>query len=466
MKTSFFWALAFGLFLGVMPAVGQSSLQARIDAAAPGDTLVVTGGMHRAPIVIDRPLVLVGREWPHLKGTDSTHVVTVEADDVTLEGFRITGSGTSLDDDHAGVLVQGDRVTIRNNRLADVLHGIYVKGQDRVVIAENQIEGPPTVRRSLSPDEAERYECSVPPEGGSCEVPLSSSRRGNGIHLWKSVHNTITHNTVHHTRDGVYFSYTDHTYAAHNTIHDVRYGLHFMYSDDNTFEHNRFFDNASGSALMFSFRLVARHNVFHSNRSQRGYGLLLQTMDESHFVDNRLTENGTGLYLENSTRNTFEDNVVAANYRGLRFTGSSMENRFGRNVIRGNLHTATVAGASTTNEWQVDGVGNYWGPRGLLDVDADGISELPYRTVDLLGGRREKFAYVDLLAASPGLTLLEEALRRVPSPGVPTITDERPLLRAPSRGAAGAGRGRTAVIAFCVTLVAVGLALLWRTYHD
>lgn len=454
------WGLILGFFLGPLPGGAQPSLQARIDAAAPNDTIRVDGGVHAGPFVIEKSLVLTGRNRPRLKGNEQTHVVTIEASDVTVEGFRITGSGTSLNEDHAGILVRGDRATIRENHLADVLHGIYVKGKNRAVIVENRITGPPTVTRQVSPEEAQRYDCSVPPEGGPCEVPLSSSRRGNGIHLWKSLHNTITHNVVDHTRDGVYFSYTDHTYAAHNRIHHVRYGLHFMYSDDNVFEHNRFTRNASGSALMFSYRLTARHNVFHSNRSQRGYGLLLQTMDESRFVDNRLTENGTGLYLENSTSNTFEENVVAANYRGLRFTGSSMENRFSRNLIRGNLHTATVAGASATNQWQMDGVGNYWGTRGLLDTDADGISELPYRTVDLLGGRREDFPYVDLLAGSPGLALLEEALRRVPAVKVPTIEDSHPLLQPPARIAAEGRQGGT--IAFVITLLAVGVAVLWR----
>ncbi len=459
----FFFALTFGFLLGVGPALAQPSLQTRINAAAPGDTIVVDGGTHEGPFAIDTSLVLLGQNGAHLKGDETTHVVTVAASDVTVDGFRITGSGKELGQDHAGIMVQAPRITIRDNHLSDVLHGVYVKGKDRAVIVENRIEGPPTVTRQVTADEARWHEgCSVPSSGGTCEVPLVPAQRGNGIHLWSSAKNTVTHNTVHHTRDGVYFSHTDHTYAAHNTIHDVRYGLHFMYSDDNVFEHNRFTDNASGSALMYSEGLTVRHNDFHSNRSQRGYGLLLQTMDESHFADNRLTQNGTGLYLENSTRNTFEDNVLAANYRGLRFTGSSMENRFSRNVIRGNLNTATVSGASETNRWSIDGVGNYWGPRGLLDLNADGISELPYRTVDLLGGRRDEFAYVDLLAASPGLTLLEEALRRVSSLNVATITDEAPLLQPPVRLEAGSSPRRAPIIAFCVTLFAVALLALWR----
>jgi len=458
------WLITFCLLVGIAPpSVWSQSLQARIDAAAPGDTIVVDGGVHNGPFVIDRPLVLLGKNRPHLKGDETTHVVTVKANDVTVQGVRITDSGKQLSDDHAGIMVQAHRATIRDNHLADVLHGIYVKGTDRAAITENQIVGPPTVTRHLSPEAAQQYsDCSVPPNGGTCEVPLASAQRGNGIHLWNSLHSTITHNTVHHTRDGTYFSHSDHTYTAHNTIHDVRYGLHFMYSDDNAFEHNVFYDNASGSALMYSDGITVRHNTFRNNRSQRGYGLLLQTMTDGRFVDNRLTQNGTGVYLENSTRNVFEKNVVAANYRGVRMTGSSMENRFGRNLIRGNLHTAAVSGMSATNEWTLDGVGNYWGPGGLLDVNADGVSELPYRTVDLLGGRRENFAYVDLLAASPGLTLLEEALRRVPSLDVPAITDEAPLLHPPAQKAGGTNRRRGPVIAFFVTLLAVAFVALRR----
>ena len=423
----------------------------------------MTGGTHEGPFVVDTPLVLVGKNQPHLKGDDATHVVTVKANDVTIQGFRITDSGKQLSDDHAGIMVTGHRATIRDNHLADVLHGVYVKGKTRAVIVENRIEGPPTVPRRLTPEQAQSYpDCSVPPGGGTCEVPLASAQRGNGIHLWNARHSTITHNTVHHTRDGTYFSHSDHNYTAHNTIHDVRYGLHFMYSDDNAFEHNVFTNNASGSALMYSDGITVRHNTFRNNRSQRGYGLLLQTMTDGRFVANRMTQNGTGVYLENSTRNTFADNVVAANYRGFRFTGSSMENRFGRNLIRGNLNTATVAGASATNEWHIEGRGNYWGPRGLLDTDADGVSELPHRTVDLFGKRRETFPYVDLLAGSPGLALLADALARVPGTGIPTLTDAHALME-PPRGSEEKAAGRVAgLLTLGVALLAVGAAALRR----
>ena len=429
----FFWALTFGLLLSVGSGLAQPTLQTRIDAAAPGDTLVVHGGTHAGPFVIDQPLVLIGRNRAHLKGDTTVHTVQISASNVTLEGFEISRSGTRLNQDHAGVMVTGSGVTLRNNHLHGVLHGIYVKGTDHATLVDNRVTG---IRR------------------------LRQAQRGNGIHLWKSAHNTIDRNEIAHTRDGIYFSFADHTTATDNVIHDVRYGLHFMYSDANRFMQNRFYDNASGSALMYSSDLTARNNTFRDNRTQNGYGLLLQTMDRSTFEGNRLTGNMTGLYLENSSRNTVRRNVVRSNDRGLRLTGSSTDNRFTENVIQANLQTAALSGMSATNTWQVDGRGNFWGRRGLLDLNADGVSEMPRRVIDVLGVERENFPYVGLLASSPGIEALAFALRRGSHPNLPDIVDSRALMQAPI--SSETDERRAPAVALALALLCTTVFLTWR----
>lgn len=458
------------IVLIVLPGLAraQQPLQERIDQAAPGDTVVVERGTYTGPFTIDRPLTLLGRDQPVLEGNEQTHVVTIRARRVTIAGFEIRGSGTRLEHDHAGIFIEADSTSIRENRFSDVLHGVYVKGVNHAELTRNEIVGPPLrVVEQLTPEEAREHGCTVPPGGGSCELPLPVDQRGNGIHLWKSTGNRITHNTITGTRDGIYFSFADDTEASHNTIHNVRYGLHYMYSDDNAFEFNTFLDNASGSAIMYSSNLTARRNVFRNNRTQRGYGLLLQSVEDAAFIENRMTQNGTGIYLENSTRNTFRENLIGANYRGLRMTGSSTNNRFSANVIRGNLETAAVAGISATNEWQINGVGNYWGPRGLIDLDGDGISELPHRTIDVIGDRREKFPYVDLLAGSPGLTLLSEALQRAAVPGLPSLTDTHPLMDPPGMLARGDGAETDSPFILAFLTGIAGIILLRRYYnHD
>lgn len=426
------WVLALVVGLALQPSSGsaQSPLQTRIDAAASGDTVIVKGGTHDGPFRVNEAIVLLGTNGAHLKGNEQAHVVTITANDVTLQGFRITGSGTKLEEDHAGIMVEGHRATIRDNHLADVLHGVYVKGKNRTAITQNTIEGPPTAPRRVTPGEAATItDCSVPSGGGSCEVPLVSAQRGNGIHLWNARHSRLAHNIVSGMRDGIYFSHSDSTQTMHNTVKRVRYGLHFMYSDDNRFSENVFRDNVSGSALMYSARIEVRNNDFRSNRTKNGYGLLLQSVEQSTFTDNRLVGNMTGLYLENSSANTFRRSIVRSNFRGLRLTGSSMDNRFAENVVRANVQTAHITGMSSTNAWSIDGVGNFWGPYGLLDLNHDGVSEMPRRVVDVLGASTDDFSYTGLLASSPGIQALSFALRRAPLPGVPQILDPHPLMQ-------------------------------------
>lgn len=409
---------------------GGDPLQARLDSAAPGDTVVVRGGVHEGPLVIDRPVALVGRGRPHLRGQGSTHVVAIRAPGVTLEGFEISRSGTRLNQDHAGVMVTGARATVRDNRLRDVLHGIYVKGADRARIEGNRIRG---LRGRPLP------------------------QRGNGIHLWKSSGNVIVGNRIAHARDGIYFSFANETETVRNTVHHVRYGLHYMYSDHNRFADNVFTANASGTALMYSTGLTVENNTFRDNRTKNGYGLLVQSLEQSTFTGNRLVGNMTGVYLENSSQNLLRGNVVSANHRGLRLTASSTGNRLTENVFRANLQTVALTGNSDTNAWSVDGRGNYWGPQGLLDLDGDRVSNVPRRVVDVLGGRRDDFAPVSLLASSPGIEALAYALRRSPLPSLPAIVDPNPLMQAP----AAPGSGRRGALLLAGLLASLIGAVSW-----
>ena len=98
--------LAGILLLGVALALGQTphptvhgqtpgqSLQAAIDAASPGDTITVSGGVYYEHIVIDKELTLTGSQGPVIDGGGEGDVVTITGSDVTISGFEIRGSGT------------------------------------------------------------------------------------------------------------------------------------------------------------------------------------------------------------------------------------------------------------------------------------------------------------------------------------------------------------------------------------
>jgi hypothetical protein len=58
-----------------------------IDAAAPGDTVIVPAGTWTAPIHIDKPLTLEGQAWPVIQGDGSGDVIRITSPDVTVRGL-------------------------------------------------------------------------------------------------------------------------------------------------------------------------------------------------------------------------------------------------------------------------------------------------------------------------------------------------------------------------------------------
>ncbi|HEY5991980.1 MAG TPA: NosD domain-containing protein, partial [Candidatus Udaeobacter sp.] len=242
----------------------SATLQERIDRASAGEVVLVQCGIHPGPIVINRPLTIIGEKGAEIRGNGSGSVITITADNVTLSELRITGSGLQLSDDDAAVFVTGNRAKIDNCVIADSLHGIYLKKVSGTQILNNRIQGKTTLAASTDP-----VEKGIGTSPENCDTTLVSNRRGNGIHQWNCEVNLISGNEISDTRDGIYFSFTNNSRAENNLIHHVRYGLHYMYSDGNVFENNTFTENAAGAAIMFSKELLVRGNRFINNRGHR-----------------------------------------------------------------------------------------------------------------------------------------------------------------------------------------------------
>lgn len=402
-----------------------ATLQERIDAATPGAILEVGSGVYVGPIVVDKPLTLRGHGLPLIEGDGTGNVVWIVSDHVQVEGFRIEGSGLNLSADNAGIFVEGDQAVVRKNIVSRALHGIYVKGGIGARIEGNSIDGLIYIPEDHADVLREGF-TSRPTE--LCTTELDSARRGNGIHLWNSSGHQIVDNVIQHTRDGIYFSFTNQTWVYRNEVSEVRYGLHYMYSDQNTFEENIFSDNAAGAALMYSEQIRAFRNRFLANRGKRAYGILMQSVDSCVFEDNQVLNNTIGWYLENSQNNRFEGNRVERNYVGLRFSASSAGNVFSRNRFRGNLHPVELDQSAGGNRWAIDERGNDWGRSTSPDLDGDGVGEWSHAETDILGKLRREHELVGLLSGSAFLDLLRFASARSRIPGLPRVEDPHPLV--------------------------------------
>ena len=385
-----------------------SSLQERLAAAAPGDTLRVVGGVHPGPLRITKPVVLLGVDAPVIDGQGRGTVVTIEASDVVLRGFVIRNSGRSLDREDAGIAVYADRVTIADNRLENVLFGIYLRQADSCRILHNMIEGDPS---------------------------LDTPRRGDLIRLWYSNDALIEGNLTRHGRDVVIW-FARSVVLRDNTMQFGRYGLHFMYSDSALVERNRMLRNSVGAYLMYSTRLTFRHNLLAYNRHASAIGVGLKDMDEVTVEENVLVDNQIGIFIDNSPRAIdaqihYRGNVVAYNDISVQALQDAPRSTFEDNSFLENYEQIDLVGGGRFSEangtfWRR----NYWSNYRGYDADRDGYGDVPYRAVALFDALTDRTPAFRLFAFSPAVQALELAARAFPViRPEPKLTDPAPRMR-------------------------------------
>lgn len=382
-------------------ASAVSPLQALVDAAASGSTVEVASGIYAGDLVIDRPVRLVGRGRPLLRGSGAESVVRVLADGVTIEGFDIDGrGGGDLGRDTSGVHVAARNAVVRDCRIVGTLFGVYLYRADGAVVERCDIHGIP----GKEPGE-----------------------KGSGIHVWATDGFRLSGNTIRDVRDGFYIQSSSHGVVAGNVARDLRYGLHYMFADDNRFEDNLFENGAAGAALMYSRRIVFRRNRFLHNRGFASVGLLLKACDDVTAESNLIADNARGIFLEGSSRNVFRRNVVAESDTAIVLYDSCSANRFEGNSFIENLTPLELVGRRT--DTRLDG--NYWSENDVPDLDGDGRSDRSYRLSSTFDHLRGNLTAADLFTQGLGAAALAAAERAFPVLDPSPVEDRAPLSRAP-----------------------------------
>ena len=436
----------------VSPDGPLATVSAALEGAATGDTVRVAPGVYRERLVIERPTILVGEGWPVLDGGGKGHIVEARAQ-LTIRGFVLRNSGIRPDREDAGIVVQGAPARIEDNRIEDVLYGVYLKEAPGSLVRGNEIRG----------------------------KPLPLERRGDGIRLWYSHDTRIVGNTVRDMRDVVLY-FSDRLVVRGNTVVDGRYGLHTMYSHRGRFLDNRVEGNDVGAFLMYSEGLVLEGNVFSDAGGASGMGLGIKDVDDVRVAGNLLVGNAVGIHLDNSPRsegttNVFVGNALLANDVAVRLFPSVRGNRLHGNAFVGNGRPVEVAGGSRPgqarqNEWR----GNHWSEYVGFDEDGDGIGDSAFehaRLADELVGRHPA---LKIFSGSPALSLLDLLGRFLPLlQPEPVVADPAPRLSAAAarrwRGRVlateGSGRHEAAwpTAAWALAIVA-GIGLVGRGARD
>lgn len=336
----------------------RNSIQEAIqrDDVMDGDIIYVKEGTYRENIDIDKsvtiqadksnsaPVIIIAAER-------NDHIFDIKVNGVTIDGFTIYGAvgciDAACDLPSAGLFIGNDvsECTLRNNQCGTDEEsngiGIFLSRANNNIIQSN-----------------------------SCYNNLRT-----GIWLNSSTGNTISHNFC---------------------FENLSYGIRLSDTQQNQLENNDCSRNSRGGILMETSRWdnliknTCESNVSSVTGQNEGFGIRLsQSRNVTIHQNICSSNNGSGVYLELSEFNTVSNNTFEGNQTGIYLNVSSNNNIYRNNFLDNQLHLSSL---SSSNQWHTTAevlylynaepvrsyLGNYYADYTTTDMDADGISDVPY----------------------------------------------------------------------------------------
>lgn len=370
-----------------------------IEKSKPGSTLIIKSGTYKVDnILIDKPLTIIGENFPTIEGNLKDEVITVRASKVKISGIKISNAGISFLKENAGIrLEEVSDCLIENNILINNFFGIYISKSYNCVVRNNKIEA----------------------------FNNSETTSGNGIHLWYSKAITIENNEIIGHRDGIYFEFVRNSLVINNySRNNLRYGLHFMFSDSCTYSRNTFEYNGAGVAVMYTRNVTMRENKFINNWGSSSFGVLLKDLNDCLIERNLFERNTNGLYLEGCNRITVRENNFINNGWGIKLMANSMDNFFFDNNFISNSFDVLTNSRNNFNTF----IRNYWNKYNGFDLNKDGFGDTFYRPVKLFSIIVEREPVSLTLLHSLFIEILNIAESVLPSLTPENLIDKRPRM--------------------------------------
>ncbi len=352
------------------------TIQGAIDAALPGDTIIVDSGTYHENVLVNKNVKLLGHDTGTGKptvdggGYQGKCAINITADNTRLQGFNVI---------HAtyGINVYANDTSVIGNTVDSLSEGITLDYSANNIVTAN------TVNNST-----------------------------NGIGIGSSNNTTVTYNYVNNTNMCFELFCSNYTNLTGNDAEKSGNGILAILSDHSDMMGNTASDDAYGITLLDCQYSNAMNNIANNN-TQVGIGLV--NMNSGTLADNTANCNNLsgiiissssnlnvssntandnmvyGISIYNSTLNNIYFNIISNNVNSGIWVNSSTDNILYRNRISGNGINANITD-SGANSWNFNAqlpyifngqhytnyTGNYWGDYTGVDVNNDGIGDVPY----------------------------------------------------------------------------------------
>lgn len=379
----------------------KGSIQKAIDSAEINDTIMVSSGTYfERNIRITKPITLLGKNFPVLDGENKYEIISIQSNNVLIDGFKIQRSGVGTLNDIAGIKIyNSENVTISNNILDSTFFGIYIQEGKKCLIKNNHLVA----------------------------YGIEEQQIGNGIHCWKSDSLQIIGNQVTGHRDGIYFEFVTNSIIWRNkSTKNIRYGLHFMFSHNDSYISNIFSENGAGVAVMFTQGIKMFNNIFSRNWGDAAYGILLKEISNSYINGNKFEENTSGIYMEGVSKTQVQKNTFSANGFAIKIQASCMDVKVNFNNFFGNTFDIGTNGTLVLNSFDY----NYWDNYEGYDINRNGLGDVPFHPISMYSMIIEQNPPAMILFRSIIVSVLDKTEKIIPSLTPENLKDNFPLMKA------------------------------------
>ncbi len=360
------------------PHAKYQTIQAAVDAAAPGDTILVAKGTYVEQVTIPADkddLTILSQQTgkaviqaPAMLDSSLAIVHIVGADDVTIKGFTVTGPGSTAGALDIGIAVtDGGSARIVDNKVTAIRDNPLSGGQNGLAILVGGLGGT-SASAVIEDNQLSDYQKSgVIVDGADSNAIIRGNTivgagpttilAQNGIQISDGARAVIEHNLI----SGNVYTPTD-TDAAGIYVVDNNGGSVLI-------EHNRLFGNEDGVLVENSSKVAITDNQVTGSALD---GIVLNGVDLIQVSGNHVTGSGRdGINVADTTRSLLLGNHVTASSRdGIHITGESSKNTIALNQLRANAgfdafdDTTGTGTAGTADLWILNHLGTK-SPAGL-----------------------------------------------------------------------------------------------------